>query len=36
MSVPLAFVHPAITLALCYAVAALYFLPNAWLGEPKA
>jgi uncharacterized membrane protein len=36
VSVPLAFVHPAITLALCYAVAALYFLPNAWLGEPKA
>jgi uncharacterized membrane protein len=35
-SVPLAFVHPAITLALCYAVAAIYFLPNAWLGEPKA
>jgi uncharacterized membrane protein len=36
VSVPLAFVHPAITLALCYAVAAIYFLPNAWLGEPKA
>jgi uncharacterized membrane protein len=35
-SVPLAFVHPAITLTLCYAVAAIYFLPNAWLGEPKA
>jgi uncharacterized membrane protein len=36
VSVPLAFVHPAITLALCYAVAAIYFLPNAWLGEPNA
>lgn len=36
VSVPLAFVHPAVTLALCYAVAAIYFLPNAWLGEPKA
>jgi uncharacterized membrane protein len=36
VSVPLAFVHPAIALALCYAVAAIYFLPNAWLGEPKA
>jgi hypothetical protein len=34
--VPLAFVRPAITLALCFAVAALYFLPNAWRGEPKA
>ena len=32
-SMPLAFVHPAITLAICYAVAAIYFLPNAWLGE---
>jgi TMEM175 potassium channel family protein len=35
-SVPLAFVHPAITLAICYVVAAIYFLPNAWLGEDKA
>jgi uncharacterized membrane protein len=35
-SAPLAFVHPAITLAICYAVAAIYFLPNAWLGEQKA
>lgn len=35
-SVPLAFVHPAITLVLCFAVAAIYFLPNAWLGEEKA
>ena len=33
-SVPLAFVHPAITLALAYIVAAIYFLPNAWIGEP--
>jgi TMEM175 potassium channel family protein len=35
-SIPLAFVHPAITLAMCYLVAAIYFLPNAWLGEHKA
>jgi TMEM175 potassium channel family protein len=35
-SAPLAFVHPAITLAICYAVAAIYFLPNAWLGEHRA
>jgi uncharacterized membrane protein len=34
-SAPLAFVHPAITLALCFTVAAVYFLPNAWLGEDK-
>ena len=33
ISVPLAFVHPALTLALAFAVAAIYFLPNAWLGE---
>ena len=31
-SMPLAYVHPAITLALAYVVAAIYFLPNAWLG----
>jgi uncharacterized membrane protein len=35
-SVPLAFVHPTITLAICYLVAAIYFLPNAWLGEHAA
>ncbi len=35
-SIPLAFVHPAITLAVCWAVAAIYFLPNAWLGDAKA
>ena len=33
LSVPLAFVHPAITLALTFIVAGIYFLPNAWLGE---
>ncbi len=32
-SAPLAFVHPAITLAICWLVAAIYFLPNAWLGK---
>jgi len=32
-SVPLAFVHPAITLILAFTVSAIYFLPNAWLGE---
>ncbi len=34
-SVPLAFVHPAITLVLCFVVAAIYFLPNVWLGEDE-
>ena len=33
ISIPLAFVHPALTLGLAFAVAAIYFLPNAWLGE---
>jgi uncharacterized membrane protein len=32
-SVPLAFVHPALTLILAFMVAAIYFLPNAWLGD---
>ncbi len=32
-SVPLAYVHPGITVALAFVVAAIYFLPNAWLGE---
>jgi uncharacterized membrane protein len=32
IAVPLAFVHPAITLALAFVVAAIYFLPDAWLG----
>ena len=34
--IPLAYVHPAITMLLCFAVSAIYFLPNAWLGEHKA
>jgi uncharacterized membrane protein len=34
-SVPLSYVHPAITLVLAYMVAGMYFLPNAWLGEGK-
>lgn len=33
LSIPLAYVHPAITLALAFSVAGIYFLPNAWLGE---
>jgi uncharacterized membrane protein len=33
VSIPLAFVNPAITLGLAFAVAAIYFLPNAWLGK---
>src|SRR5215831_4521715 len=33
LSIPLAYLHPAITLALAFVVAAIYFLPNAWLGE---
>jgi len=32
-AVPLAFVHPAISLMLGFAVAAVYFIPNAWLGQ---
>jgi uncharacterized membrane protein len=32
-SVPLAFVHPALTLILAFMVAGIYFLPNAWLGD---
>jgi len=33
IAVPFAFVHPGITLTLNFLVAAIYFLPNAWLGE---
>lgn len=33
VSVPLAYVHPAVTLAVAFLVAAIYFLPNAWLGK---
>lgn len=32
-AIPLAYVHPAIALANCFAVAALYFLPNAFLAR---
>ena len=32
-AVPLAFVHPALSLVLGFAVAAIYFIPNAWLGR---
>jgi uncharacterized membrane protein len=32
-AVPLAFVHPVIALVLAFAVAAIYFIPNAWLGH---
>jgi uncharacterized membrane protein len=32
-AVPLAFAHPAIALALAFAVAAIYFIPNAWVGD---
>ena len=32
-SIPLAYVHPAITLMLAFTVAGIYFLPNAWMGE---
>jgi uncharacterized membrane protein len=31
--IPLAYVNPWITLALAFVVAAIYFLPNAWLDE---
>jgi hypothetical protein len=33
--VPLAFVHPALTLALAFLVAAIYFLPDAWIRGSK-
>jgi uncharacterized membrane protein len=32
-AIPLAFLHPAISLANCFGVAALYFLPNAFLAR---
>ena len=31
LAIPLAFVHPAITLAICFAVAGVYVLPNLFL-----
>ena len=31
VSIPLAYVHPAITLTAAFVVAGMYFLPNAWL-----
>ena len=34
-AVPLAFVHPAISLALAFVVSAIYFVPNAWMGEKR-
>lgn len=34
-SVPLAFVHPAITLVLTFVVSGIYFLPDVWLGETE-
>ena len=34
-SVPLAFVHPALTLVLAFLVAAIYFLPDAWITGRK-
>ena len=34
-AIPLAYVHPAITLVNCFAVAGLYFLPNAFLGRAE-
>jgi uncharacterized membrane protein len=34
-SVPLAFVHPAITLTFAFLVAAIYFLPDAWIRQRK-
>lgn len=34
-AIPLAYVHPAITMALAFVVAAIYFVPNAWLGEKQ-
>jgi uncharacterized membrane protein len=33
VSIPLAYVHPAVTLIFAFLVAAIYFLPYAWLDE---
>jgi hypothetical protein len=36
ISIPLAHVTSAITLALAFLVGAIHFMPNVWLGEAKA
>ena len=33
--IPLAYVHPAITLSCAFVVAAIYFIPTSWLEEVK-
>jgi hypothetical protein len=35
LCIPLAYVHPPLTLILCFVVAAMYCLPDAWLGKPR-
>ena len=35
LSVPAAYTHPAITMVLAFTVAGLYFLPEAFLGDPE-
>src|SRR5690242_16131512 len=35
LAIPLAYVHPATALIVCFAVAGLYFVPNAFLGRTE-
>jgi TMEM175 potassium channel family protein len=35
LSVPAAYLHPAITMVLAFAVAGLYFLPEAFMDDPE-
>ncbi len=35
LSVPAAYLHPAITLVLAFTVAGIYFLPEAFMGDPE-
>jgi uncharacterized membrane protein len=35
LSVPAAYIHPAITMALAFTVAAIYFLPEAFMGDAE-
>jgi hypothetical protein len=35
LSVPAAYIHPAITMVLAFTVAAIYFLPDAFMGDAE-
>jgi uncharacterized membrane protein len=35
LSVPAAYLHPAITMVLAFTVAGIYFLPEAFMGDPE-